>query len=199
MRTRQFDSPPAPIQRPRSILRETTVPLPVAASRPITAPRLVTAAATFVTGVSAGFFYAYADSVTRGLAAASDPTYVEAFQSINELVRTPLFMVVFAGPLILLAVAAVVSRRLRPARLLLIVALVCYTGVVVVTMAGNVPLNEQLATVTVTDPASLAAAREAFERHWNTLNLIRSVLAAAAFISAVGALAVLPGRTTPAR
>lgn len=157
--------------------------------------RPATAIAALVTGVSAGFFYAYADSVTRGLARVGDPSYVQAFQSINEVVRTPLFMVIFAGPLGLLAVSLAASRHHRVARLLLVAGLVAYAGVVVVTMTGNVPLNEQLATVTAADAAGLAAARAAFEGPWNALNLLRTLLAVTAFGCTVAALGVDPPRT----
>lgn len=157
--------------------------------------RLVAVVATVLTGLSAGFFYAYADSVTRGLARTDDRTYVHAFQMINEEVRTPVFMLVFAGPAVGLALAAVVNRRQRVAALLLAAALVTYAlGVIAVTMTGNVPLNEELAGMTGLDTAGLASARADFEDPWNRLNLVRTVAAVGAFVCATTGLAFLGRR-----
>ncbi|GAA2832320.1 DUF1772 domain-containing protein [Kribbella solani] len=143
--------------------------------------RIAGAAAVLVTGLSAGFFYTYADSVTRGLARTSDDVYVAAFQRINEEVRTPLFMVVFAAPPVLAVLAAVLMRRRPPAGWLFAVAAVVYlVGVIVVTASVNVPLNEALAS---------DGDRAAFEGRWNSFNLVRSWASFGSFALAVVALA----------
>lgn len=178
MDPQQIDPPTTPTRPPPTLL-----------------PRTVTALAVLVTGASAGFFYAWADTVTPGLARVGDAAYVETFRAINAAIFSPLFVVVFAGPLVLLALAAVVARRHRAAGVTAALAFVAYAGVVAVTVVGNVPLNDQLALVTATDGPALAVARATFEAPWNALNTVRSVLAAGAFALAVLALAVLPGRT----
>lgn len=152
--------------------------------------------ATVLTGLSAGFFYTYADSVTRGLGRTDDATYVLAFQMINEEVRTPLFLLVFAGPAVALLLATLVSARRGVPAVLFALAFLAYAGgVVLVTMTGNVPLNDDLADLTGLDVAGYAAARLDFEDRWNELNLVRAIAAFAAFVAATMALALLPGRT----
>src|SRR3712207_8646196 len=77
--------------------------------------------ATLTTGLIAGFFYAYASSVTLGLALLPDEQYVEAMQAINATVRNGVFAFSFFGAgLSLLPAVAVPTPRLRSRRFLLI-------------------------------------------------------------------------------
>jgi uncharacterized membrane protein len=145
-------------------------------------------------GLSAGFFYTYADSVTDGLAATGDAAYVETFQAINENVRSPLFMVVFAGPLAGLVVSAAFLRRSRTTTALLMVAALGYAvGVIAVTVAGSLPLNETLAGRT--DPSAHTDARADFEDRWNRLNLVRAVTSCAVFVMTTVAMSLSGGRS----
>ncbi|MBC8152875.1 MAG: DUF1772 domain-containing protein, partial [Bacteroidetes bacterium] len=71
---------------------------------------------------------------------------------------------------------------------LLLLASVAYgVGVFGVTVAGNVPLNEALNAVDLTDapPADLAAHRRAFEQPWNQLHRIRTVVSVTTLILVV--------------
>jgi hypothetical protein len=54
-------------------------------------------AATLTTGLIGGFFYAYACSVSLGLALLSDERYVAAMQAINATVRNGMFAFSFFG------------------------------------------------------------------------------------------------------
>lgn len=102
--------------------------------------------ATLVLGLSAGFFVTYQISVMPGLSLVDDLTFVRTMQSMNATVRSLPFAVIFFGPLPLLVIAALVHVR-RPAVAVLIgaAAVVYAGGVLGVTFAGNVPLNEALA------------------------------------------------------
>ncbi len=53
--------------------------------------------AVLTTGLISGFFYAYACSVTLGLALLPDEQYVEAMQAINATVRNGVFAFSFFG------------------------------------------------------------------------------------------------------
>jgi uncharacterized membrane protein len=145
-----------------------------------------------VLGLSAGFFVTYQISVMPGLAGASDLVFVQSMQAINAAVRSVPFAVIFFGPLPLLVAAGIASARTRAAAMLLLVAAVLYgAGVIGVTFAGNVPLNEMLATQL--DPADASAARLAYEAPWNRLNAIRTGCVLLAFaLTAVAATAVRP-------
>lgn len=142
------------------------------------------AIATTLAGLSAGFFFTYQISVTRGLAIVDDTTYVESFQAINATVRNAPFAVVFFGTVPAIGIAmAMLRSATRATRALLTTALILAIAVVVITFAGSVPLNEELALVTDLDQAS--DARATFETTWNRLNLARTI----ASIGAAGALA----------
>jgi uncharacterized membrane protein len=71
-------------------------------------------AATLTTGFISGFFYAYACSVTLGLALLFDEQYIEAMQAINATVRKGIFASSFFGAVLSLLLAfAIHAPRLR--------------------------------------------------------------------------------------
>src|SRR4028118_1746510 len=87
---------------------------------PVARPLTLTLA-TITTGLIAGFFYAYACSVTLGLALLPDEQYVEAMQAINATVRNGLFAFSFFGAVLSLLLAlAVHAPRLRSRRFVLV-------------------------------------------------------------------------------
>ena len=148
------------------------------------AGRITLILATVLTGLSAGFFYTYEASVTLGLAEVGDLAYVETFQAINATIRNPAFGPIFFGPMPALAVAAMANWRTSSSttRGLLLGALGFYVATVLITMSGNVPLNNELAEVTELTPVAASAARAAFESDWNRLNLIRTITVTVGFV-----------------
>lgn len=142
--------------------------------------RAVLGAATVANGLVAGVWYAYATSVMPALARSDDRIYVEVMQNINEVIQNPVFFAGFFGALILAAVAAWQQRR-SPTRWWVQAALVLYAAVLLVTMAVNIPLNDELAAAgnpaRIADPA---AVRERFEDPWVVWNVVRLVLSTAA-------------------
>ena len=148
--------------------------------------------ATITTGLIAGFSYAYACSVTLGLALLPDEQYVEAMQAINATVRNGLFAFSFFGAVLSLLLAlAVHASRLRSRRFLLVaLAAVLYIGGgFMVTFLINVPMNEELARVSVGElgPAALAEVREDYEGPWNFWNGARTLFSSLAFVALIGA------------
>ena len=148
--------------------------------------------ATVTTGLICGFFYAYACSVTLGLALLPDEQYVEAMQAINATVRNGIFAFSFFGAVVSLLLAlAVHASRLRSRRFVLI-ALACVLyigGGFMVTFLSNVPMNEELARVSVGEvgPATLAQVRAQYEGPWNFWNGVRTVFSSLAFVALIGA------------
>ena len=81
----------------------------------------------------------------------------------------------------------------RSMRTLTGIALALYLTGVAITGIGNVPLNDELATVTELTPQSAGTARQAFEADWNRLNLVRTLAIGASFAAlAVAATARVP-------
>lgn len=141
----------------------------------------VLAAATVVTGLIAGVYYAFACSVMLGLGASGDRTFIEAMQNINKKIENPVFFLTFFGALVLPAWALRRFRHDRRTRLWIAAGLVLYTAGLITTMAVNIPLNNHLAAAGV--PAKIAdpaAVRARFEATWNLWNVARALLSTAA-------------------
>ena len=157
------------------------------------AERLLLTTATVLTGLIAGFFYAYACSVMIGLARVDDHTFITTMQAINATVRNAAFAPSFFGSLLVTGAAALVTHRLHsPARHWVLAALALYAGAFLVTMGISVPLNDQLAAAgpaaDIDDPA---AVRATYEDPWVLWNIVRTVLSTAA----LGALVQATMRT----
>ncbi len=152
---------------------------------------LVLTGATLTTGLISGFFYAYACSVTRGLALLPDDQYVAAMQAINATVRNGVFAFSFFGAALFLVLALVVHVQLFRSRRFALVGLafLLYVGGgFVLTLGVNVPMNEELAGVGADAPADvLARAREAYEDPWNFWNGVRTVCSSLALLALIAA------------
>ena len=146
--------------------------------------------ATVLTGLSAGFFFAYESSVTRGLAEVDDLTYVQTFQAINATIKNPMFGTVFFGSLPALVLTGLLDRGTirSPKRLLLTIAPALYLVGMGITFTGNVELNDELAEVEASTAAIAAEARADFEDDWNRLDGYRSIAFLGAFAAAAAAL-----------
>jgi uncharacterized membrane protein len=151
---------------------------------------LILTLATLTTGLISGFFYAYACSVTLGLALLPDEQYVEAMQAINATVRNGVFAFSFFGAAFSLLLAlAVHAPRPRSRRFVLIAlaALLYVGGGFMLTFLVNVPMNEELAHVGEVGPAALAQIRAEYEGPWNFYNGVRTVFSSLAFVALTGA------------
>ena len=104
-------------------------------------------AGILASGLMAGLFVGFAYSVMPGLGRSSDRTMIEAMQNINKAIVTPWFLLLFAGPIPLLILAAVLAWRGqgRPALPWILAALALYLIAFLITGGVNVPLNDQLA------------------------------------------------------
>ncbi|MFF5172619.1 DUF1772 domain-containing protein [Micromonospora sp. NPDC000089] len=148
------------------------------------------AAATIVTGLMAGLFFAYSCSVMPGLAAVDDRTFVGTMQSINRRILNGWFLAAFLGALLLILLAVALHLGVRgPVLAWTVAALALYGATLLITMVWNVPLNDRLEAAGPVDRiADLGAVRSAFETAWVRWNLARTVTNVAAFACLVGAL-----------
>ena len=152
--------------------------------------RITLTLGVFTTGLISGFFYAYACSVTLGIALLPDEQYVEAMQAINATVRNGVFAFSFFGAVVFLLLALAVhlpSWRSRRFLLLAVAAVFYIGGGFMVTFLVNVPMNEELARVGEAAPATLARVREGYEGPWNFWNGVRTVFSSLAFLALIGA------------
>lgn len=117
------------------------------------------AVSLILTGLSAGLLFAYFVSATPGLSRLGDRAYLSAMQSINKAILNPTFIAVYFGAAVVLIVTTVLFYRagLTPEfRWLLAASIVYVVGVVGVTVAGNVPLNDALDSVNMASLDDLA-------------------------------------------
>jgi uncharacterized membrane protein len=134
--------------------------------------------ATIAAGLQAGTYYTWACGVMPGLARGDDRTFITAMQHMNIAIVNPVFMLSFLGAPALAAVAVVTSSSsVRP---WVIAALVFAVLTLVVTGAGNIPLNNALdAAGSVDKIADLASVRADFEDAWVRWNIVRTLTSTA--------------------
>ena len=154
--------------------------------------KLLLLTTTVSTGLIAGLFYAWSVSVTLGLGKLSAMDYLRAFQSLNREIQNPAFFLTFMGTAILLPLSTFWQFRsgTMPIFWLLLSASVLYlVGVMVVTIFGNIPLNNAIDALNLSE-ISLSDAekqRQIFENQWNTLNWVRTWASLLALVACVSA------------
>lgn len=167
-----------------------------------TTPRAATVsglAAVVFAGAIFGFFFAWVCSTMWGLDAADPRVAIEAMQEMNASVRNGVFAPAFFGtPFVMLLAAWFAWRRgARTASVLFAsAAAVYFLGGLVLTMAVNVPMNEDLADAVV--PTSLADAEAIWDDYsgrWQLFNQLRTVASGIALLLCAAALPAL-GRMT---
>lgn len=130
-------------------------------------------------GAIFGFFYAWVCSTMWGLDAADPRTAIEAMQAMNASVRNAVFFpAFFLTPVALLTTAALAraSDQRRAAGLLAMAAAVYVVGAFLVTMAVNVPMNDQLAAVVVPNTVDAAATIWSdYSIPWQRWNVVRTI------------------------
>ena len=139
-------------------------------------------AAALVAGLQAGTYFTWATGVMPGLARVDDRTFVSAMQEMNVAIVNPVFLATFLGAPLLAGAAVVVVGP--EARRWAILAAALAVGTPVITVAGNVPLNDALMAAGPVDRIpDLAAVRADFESLWVRLNVARTLTSAGALAS----------------
>jgi uncharacterized membrane protein len=149
-------------------------------------------------GLAAGLFFGFSVLVMPGLAQVDDHSFVFAMQDINSVANSSGgFALAFFGAFVFPAVAAIVFWRMsrKVTARWIIIALVFYVIGLIITMAGNIPLNDAIAAFGDPDKITdFAGARHAFnESSWSMLNLLRTIACSLGLLAMVGA-AVQHGR-----
>ena len=122
-----------------------------------------------------GIFFAFSSFVMKALSRLPASEGIAAMQSINVVVINPSFLAAFIGTAVLslCAVATAVVCWGRPAAPLLIGGAIFYlVGTFLVTAFGNVPLNDELAALSVDAGAAEMWAR--YLARWTAWNHVRT-------------------------
>ena len=138
-----------------------------------------------------GIFFAFSSFIMKALASRPSAEGIGAMQSINVVVINLTFLGAFFGTAVLSLVAGglALAGWSQPAAVFFLAGALFYlVGTILVTLLGNVPLNNQLAVVSGTNPG----AREVWERYldrWTMWNHVRTVAAMiAALLFTLGVL-----------
>lgn len=141
------------------------------------------------TGLSAGLFYAWQVSVIPGTRHTGDYNYLETMQSINRAILNPAFFLIFFGALITLSIASIYEFHTSKLvfGLMVSASIIYLVGTFGVTALGNVPLNNELDVLELSElaPQKLREFRKYYETNWNRLHLIRTVFAVLSFLMAL--------------
>lgn len=151
--------------------------------------------ATIFAAAIFGFFYAWVCSTMWGLDNADPRIAIPAMQAMNESVRNFVFMPAFFFTPLVLAIAGLLALRERskPSAYLLFAASVLYlVGGLGLTLLVNVPMNEELAQVTVpADRAEAAQIWQDYSSRWQVWNAVRTVVSGFALVLSVRVVAQL--------
>ena len=135
-----------------------------------------------------GVFFIFSNTIMKSLAQRPAPEGMAVMQAINVVIINPGFLGAFMGTaaasLLLIVVAFLGETGLSKA-LVITSALAYFVGTFLVTIAGNVPLNNALARADSDSPDGQAVWADYLQR-WTRLNTLRTVFAliAASFLLA---------------
>ncbi len=139
-------------------------------------------AAILGSAIIGGVFFAFSSFIMKALAKLPSSEGIAAMQSINVVVLNPLFLGTFMGTTVvsvLVAALAIKGWAAPSAPFFLVGGTLYVIGTFLVTGLGNVPLNNQLAAVSASDPDAVPVWQHYLDR-WTMLNTIRTVAAIAA-------------------
>lgn len=140
---------------------------------------------TFLTGLTAGLCFTWGNAVTPGIGNLSAIEYLKAFQQMNRTILNPIFLLVFMGPSLLHLYNVLFLKNSSNSMFwMIIVAAALYIlGIALVTIFGNVPLNNLIDKVdlTIISTEDAESLRSTFENQWNTFHLIRTLSSCISF------------------
>lgn len=139
-----------------------------------------------LTGLSAGLCFTWSNTVTPGLGRLDDLGYLQSFQQMNKTILNPIFIVVFFAPFFLSLVNIYLLKNSSSNLLWLVIlaGVIYFFGVLLITLFGNVPLNEMLdkSDLSISSIDELSQLREKFEVKWNRLHSIRTISSIISFL-----------------
>ncbi len=148
--------------------------------------------AVVLTGLSAGLFYGWEVSVIPGTKRVSTAAYLETMQQINRAILNPRFFIVFFVSFFMLVAGSysLKSASLPAFYFLLASTVVYFVGTLLVTGAGNVPINNVLdaQNLELLSSEDLESLRKKIESRWNQLHSIRTWCSVLAFVLSVVSL-----------
>ncbi len=142
-------------------------------------------------GIMTGVYFAFSAFVMKSLEAIDAPAGIIAMQSINRVILRSAFLPLFfasSAASVVLAVVAAMDISAPGALALLFAGIVYLVGMLLVTVARNVPLNNALEATAASGPEASAKWRHYLSR-WTAWNHVRTVSCSIALCLFIVALA----------
>jgi uncharacterized membrane protein len=130
-------------------------------------------------GLIGGLLFAFSTAVMQALARQAVESGIRTMQAINVVILNPLFLSMFLGTAAAsaaLLVASLVAPSMPGAALRSMGSVLYLVGVVGVTAAVNVPLNNRLEALDASSPEA-AHFWPSYVRRWTRWNHVRTVCA----------------------
>lgn len=141
-------------------------------------------------GLIAGLFFVFSNTMMRSLASVPPAHGIAVMQAINVIILNPLFLTIFMGTAVagvFLTISAFMNWQ-APGQGWLVAGSVLYVvGSFLVTMVFNVPRNNALAAI-APDSAEGATLWASYLQTWTAWNHVRAIASLAAMASFVMAL-----------
>ncbi len=137
------------------------------------------------TGLTAGLCFTWSNAVTPGISNLDNISFLKSFQAMNRAIINKSFMIVFFGPVIILFLNAYLFRNDSISFwLFLSAAVLFFVGIGLITIFGNVPLNEILdnSSLDALSKIQLQELRNTFEEPWIRWHTIRTLSSFGAFV-----------------
>ncbi len=148
-------------------------------------------------GMVTSFFLTFSDFLMRSLKAAKPETGVEIMQIINREVLRSITIVLLWSMLalsVLLASAAALSRLSNaPLGLIACACAIYVAGVLVVSFARNLPMNEHLGSMPYSDPEATRYWQTVYLDQWVFWNTVRVVASAGSAVCLLASAWILKG------
>jgi len=142
-------------------------------------------------GIMAGVYFTFSVFVMQSLDALERPAGMVAMQSINRIILRSLFLPLFftsSLACLLLAVFGLMQWDSAGAWQMVTGGALYLVGMLLVTMAGNVPLNNALEATDAAGPEAEAMWRRYMQR-WLPWNHVRTVSCAVSLVLLIAAIA----------
>lgn len=143
-------------------------------------------------GIMAGVYFTFSVFVMKSLDAIEAPAGMLAMQSINRIIVRSLFLPVFFASTLACA-ALVVFALLDPELLggtrMMVGGGLYVVGMFIVTIIGNVPLNDRLEAVDANSPEG-RDMWALYMRKWTTWNHVRTVACTGSLVLLMLAIAI---------
>jgi len=142
-------------------------------------------------GVMAGLFFTFSNTIMKALSQAPDDQGAVVMQSINVVIVNPVFLLLFLGTGVFQALyigLSLVENGLSGTRWTIASGLLYLVGCLFITMKFNVPLNNMLAAFDASLPESAIKWRD-YLASWIPWNHARTIAAVGATVTGCIALA----------